>query len=96
MALRDTSWIADSTAIIESVEQDEGARYVFLDGTVYVRNVNRTRKVWVCLTYAAAKAYADTHAADTNTSYSVQEDNRIIGSYKLIANIDSVGGWAEA
>jgi len=97
MALRDTSWIVDSHAIVESEEaQSQSLLFAFFGSTAtYTRTINRIRKVWVALTEDAARAYKDSsgRAADTNTTWSMQEDNRIIGSYRLQADIDSTSEW---
>lgn len=93
MALRDTSWITDTHAIRRSYKVVGQKVYFFPFGPL-----TRTRTVivddWICLTYAGAKAYADTHASDTNTSHTITEDNTILGSYKLTRTVDSKGTWS--
>jgi hypothetical protein len=93
MALRDTSWITDTHAILRSYKRVSQKVYFFPFGPI-----TRTRKVqvddWICLTQAAAQAYADSHAADTNTSFTVNEENMILNSFKLTRTVDSKSTWS--
>jgi hypothetical protein len=93
MALRDTSWITDSHAIRVDRKKVGEKVYFFPFGPL-----TRTRTVivdeWINLTQAAAEAYQDTHAGDTNTSFTVQESNRILGAYKLVRTVDSKSTWS--
>ena len=92
MALRDTSWITDSNAIKVShlpLYQDA----FFTTGGHYERTQTITTDEWILLTYDAAKNYADNNV-DTATSFRVQEDNRIIGSYRLTRTTDVKTAWS--
>lgn len=93
MALRDTSWITDSHAIHRTYKAIGDKVYFFPFGPI-----TRTRKVvvdeWINLTYAAVKKYADTHAADTNTSFSATQTNKVINSFNLTRTIDSKASWS--
>lgn len=95
MALRDTSWIQDSTAIRRSKKTVGERVYFFPFGPL-----ERTRTVvvddWIALTQAAAEAYQTAHSTDTNTTYSVNQTNMILGAYKLTRTVDSKGNWNQA
>jgi hypothetical protein len=95
MALRDTSWITDTHAIRISKKVVGEKVYFFPLGPL-----ERTRNVivdeWICLTQAAAENYADTHAADTNTTFSVNQTDMVLDAYKLTRTVDSKGSWSRA
>jgi hypothetical protein len=90
MPLRDTvndSWenIVDRKTLQERI-------YVFPFGP-YKRNRTIVTSEFICLTYNAAKTYADCHVTDTYTSFQVVEANRVLNEYKLIKNVDSFDTW---
>ncbi len=93
MALRDTTWITDTHAIRRSKKAIGDKVYFFPFGPI-----NRIRTVivddWIVLTQAAAEAYADSHATDTNTSFSVTRTNMVLDAYKLTRTVDSKASWA--
>ena len=93
MALRDTLWITDTHALRTDYQRTQDVVAVF--GDTWRRSRTIVTDEWILLTEAAAIAYADTHAGDTNTTHRVTEDNRIIGSYKLTRNVDSSGSFVK-
>jgi len=93
MALRDTSWITAGHANVSDYKRARQTM-AFFTGTTYTRTRTIITSEWVCLTYSAAKNYADSHAGDANTSFDVVEQNRIVGEYKLVRLVDSQSAWA--
>ena len=93
MALRDISWITDTHALRTNYEKTQETLANF--GDTYRRSRVIVTDVWILLSEAAAVAYADTHAADTNTSIRATEDNRILGTWKLTRNVDSKGDYVK-
>ena len=95
MALRDTTWITD-THFLETKHVASQEVLTIAFGTSITRR--RTRTIvdgeWVSLTEAAATAYADSHAGDTNATFAAIEDNRFCGAWKLTSHVDSKGAWA--
>ena len=95
MALRDTSWITD-THFLETKHVTSIDRLTVVWGSIvkYERLHTVSDGEWICLTEAAAIAYADTHAGDTNMSFTAVEDNRYVGSWKLQKHTDSRADWS--
>ena len=104
MALRDTSWIQDTAGTLQlansnlvSKNKNSNETREIAYGNVRVtwtRSVVRNRRVWVCVTEAAASAAVDCHAGDTNQTLSMQEADRITGAYEVVLDVDSTGTWA--
>ena len=95
MALRDTSWITDTHAIRRDRKKVGEKVYFFPFGPL-----ERTRTVvvddWINLTQAAAEAYQDSHATDTNTTFTVTQTNEVLNAYKLTRTVDSKSTWTRA
>lgn len=103
MALRDTTWMWDTTtssvkvanAIL--VSKTGGIEVVSQGGTTSKRNNSQTTYEFIGVTKAAALALDSKIAADTaNTtkSVSISEVNRIVGEYKVTYVVSTKGGWS--
>jgi len=46
---------------------------------------------WILLTESIAKAYCDSHAFDTNTSYHAEQYDAIFDAWKIVKSVDSQG-----
>jgi len=104
MALRDTSWaldtsraFIDSRAIVTSgapTQETLCIQFGADTNTIYTRTHTIVTKEWICMTYAGAKAAADTRAGDTGHRIKYVEDNRYTGAYKLLVEVDSRTDWS--
>lgn len=103
MALRDTSWVWDTTtgspktsnAIL--VSETTGIEKQSLGSETVSRSILNTTYEWVGVTKAAALAFDSKIAADsTNTTKtaSISEQNRIVGAYNVTMVVNSTGGWS--
>jgi hypothetical protein len=102
MALRDTSWITDSHAIVTQYRptQDVIQMNTMTDATTFaVTTLRRTREVtvskWIALTENAAKNYATAHAGDTDTTYDARQTHPILDAWELVKSVDTKTDWAQ-
>ena len=99
MALRDTSWLQDTTGAVQTgnfivLDNKKLPRKLIFFNSVLTAQITKTTSEAINVTQAAALAFVTNHAFDTNTTYSYQETERINGAYKVTRYIDSHGSWS--
>jgi hypothetical protein len=105
MALRGISWcfdtttkqVKDSQAVTTEYEKEPNTRIYLTNGTALIQSHTIVTREWLALTQTAAQRVVDCKAVtsnvDTNTSYRMRLENRILNSWVLEQHIDSFSPW---
>jgi len=81
------------------VNKDAGQDKLVIATGIHAGVWRRARTIiveeWVGVTKAAAEAYVDTHAGDTDKRHQMIETNRVLGAAKVVRITDSKAAYVK-